>query len=333
MKRGLEEGAGPGDEGEEEEEEEFARPQKRHFRTRAHSNVLNANDFWYPASPAEVPVSKYYPKLAAESVATPPRITQVDVGCGYGSLLLGLAVVFPDELILGIEIRPKIVEYVQKRCLALRHEARTGKVVSEGAAANGVVLNAAAATSGGHIDTSTAAADGVAAPACENLWAVHNNAMRFLPNFFEKEQLTKLYFCFPDPHFKRKNHRKRIITPPLLAEYAYSLCPAGCIYLITDVSELMEWMVTHLTESPLFERLSNEALKADPAVPVLINTDEGQKVQRNNGNMFIAVFRKRLDPLEPREPPPILSNAVAAEAAAQAGFVPKAGGERRGMTW
>ena len=95
----------------------------------------------------------------------------------------------------------------------------------------------------------------------------------------------------------------------------------------------MEWMVTHLTESPLFERLSNEELATDPAVPVLINTDEGQKVQRNNGNMFIAVFRKRLDPLEPREPPPILGNAVAAEAAAQAGFVPKAGGERRGMTW
>ena len=208
MKRGLEEDAGPAEEGEEEGEEEFSRPQKRHFRTRAHSNVLNANDFWYPASPAEVPVSKYYPKLAAEGVATPPRITQVDVGCGFGSLLLGLAVIFPEDLILGIEIRPKVVEYVQKRCLALRHEARTGKVGSEGAAANSIVLNAAAATSGGHVDTSAAASaaasDGVSAPACENVWAVHNNAMRFLPNFFEKGQLTKLYFCFPDPHFKRK---------------------------------------------------------------------------------------------------------------------------------
>ena len=220
MKRGAEEEAGHGEVGEDEGEEEYARPQKRHFRTRAHSNVLNANDFWYPASPADVPVVKYYPKAAAEDLSPRPRITQVDVGCGYGSLLLGLAVVFPEELILGIEIRPKIVEYVQKRVLALRHESRTGKVVHEGAAANGVVLSAAAATPGGHIDTSvrTAASDAVAAPACENLWAVHNNAMRFLPNFFEKGQLTKLYFCFPDPHFKRKNHRKRIITPPLLAE-------------------------------------------------------------------------------------------------------------------
>lgn len=105
------------------------------------------------------------------------------------------------------------------------------------------------------------------------------------------------------------------------------------IYLITDVAELMEWMVSHLTESPLFERLPNGALAVDPAVPPLINTDEGQKVQRNNGNMFIAVFRKRLDPLAPREPPPLLGNDVAAAAAAAAGYAPKAGGERRGMTW
>ena len=58
-----------------------------------------------------------------------------------------------------------------------------------------------------------------------------------------------------------------------------------------------------------------------------------QKVQRNNGNMFIAVFRKRLDPLEPRETPPLLGNDVAAQAASQAGYTPKAGGEKRGMTW
>ena len=33
----------------------------------------------------------------------------------------------------------------------------------------------------------------------DNVWAVHNNAMRFLPNFFNKGQLSKLFFCFADP--------------------------------------------------------------------------------------------------------------------------------------
>jgi len=41
---------------------------------------------------------------------------------------------------------------------------------------------------------------------------------RYVPNYFAKGSLKKLFFCFPDPHFKAKNHRRRIVTTPLLAE-------------------------------------------------------------------------------------------------------------------
>lgn len=34
---------------------------------------------------------------------------------------------------------------------------------------------------------------------------------QLLPHFLEKHQLEKMFFCFPDPHFKAKNHRRRII--------------------------------------------------------------------------------------------------------------------------
>eukprot|EP00966_Prymnesium_polylepis_P168038 3885138-Prymnesium_polylepis.1 len=225
----------------------------------------------------------------------------VDIGCGYGSLLIELARVFPTSLMLGIEIRPKVVEYVQRKALALRHEARDPEAAAA-AAANAATAAATNPDSAGARHTHTVALDG-SKLTYDNVWAVHNNAMRFLPNFFRKEQLSKLFFCFADPHFKRKNHRKRIISPSLCAEYAYALKPCGLVYVITDVSELMIWMVGHLDDSPLFERLDNDALRADPAVPALIRTDEGLKVTRNNGNMFIAVFRKRLDPLAPRAPP------------------------------
>ena len=57
------------------------------------------------------------------------------------------------------------------------------------------------------------------------------------------------------------------------------------------------------------------------------------QVTRNNGNMFIAAFRKRLDPLAPRPPAIANDNAIAAAAASDAGYTPKEGGERRGMTW
>jgi tRNA (guanine-N7-)-methyltransferase len=54
----------------------------------------------------------------------------------------------------------------------------------------------------------------------ENITVLRTNAMKYLPNYFEKGQLEKMFFLFPDPHFKEKNHRRRIISTALLAEYA-----------------------------------------------------------------------------------------------------------------
>lgn len=309
-------------------EDEPAKPQKKHFRTRAHSNVLNANDFWFPPTPADVPLGDYFPNLPEAARA----IEMVDIGCGYGSLLLELAVLYPDSPMLGIEIRPKIVEYVQRRVVALRHEASSTLAVNtNNGSASGASGSGCSADTTVEVDASSATPSPIIN--YENVWAVLNNAQRFMPNFFRKGQLSKLFFCFADPHFKRKNHRKRIVSTALLAEYAFVMRPGGLAYVITDVADLMSWIVEHFQASTLFERLPRQALRADPAVPALIRTDEGLKVQRNNGNMFIAVFRKRIDPLAPRAPPPPNDNSLAAEAAADAGYAPKAGGERRGMTW
>jgi len=38
--------------------------------------------------------------------------TIVDIGCGYGGLLFELAKEFPNDLILGMEIRDKVTNFV-----------------------------------------------------------------------------------------------------------------------------------------------------------------------------------------------------------------------------
>lgn len=56
-------------------------------------------------------------------------------------------------------------------------------------------------------------------------------------------------------------------------------------------------MVKHLSEHPLFERLNEEEMKADPVVELLFeSTEEGQKVTRNAGKKWPAVFRRLPDP-------------------------------------
>lgn len=56
-----------------------------------------------------------------------------------------------------------------------------------------------------------------------NIACMRTNAMKYLPNFFAKGQLTKMFFLYPDPHFKKSKHKWRIINTALLTEYSYVL--------------------------------------------------------------------------------------------------------------
>ena len=103
-----------------------------------------------------------------------------------------------------------------------------------------------------------------------------------------------MFFCFADPHFKKQNHRRRIINTTLLSDYAFSLKVGGKIYVITDVQELYDWEVEHLEMHPMFEKVSEEETEADPCIRFMREgTDEAKKVIRNQGSMWYAVYRKR----------------------------------------
>ncbi|CAI5487211.1 unnamed protein product [Closterium sp. Naga37s-1] len=168
-----------------------------------------------------------------------PMVRFADVGCGFGGLLVKLSPMFPDTLMVGFELRDKVSEYVKDRILALRQQ---------------------------HPSQYT------------NISLIRTNAMKYLPNYFHKAQLTKMFFLFPDPHFKEKNHRRRIITTALLAEYAYVLAPGGILYSITDVEELGVWMDDHLAAHPLFRKLTPAQTETDPVIPLLsTSSEEGLK--------------------------------------------------------
>lgn len=65
------------------------------------------------------------------------------------------------------------------------------------------------------------------------------------------------------------------------------------MYNVTDVKDLHEWMVEHLAAHPSFERLSPEEEAADILHDKLLNrSEEAQKVERNKGDKFLAIFRR-----------------------------------------
>lgn len=121
--------------------------------------------------------------------------------------------------------------------------------------------------------------------------------MKYLPNYFRRGQLRHLSFCYPDPHWKRKNHRRRIIQTVLVHEYAYVLRPGGLLYTVSDVKELEDWMIEHLDASPLFERLTEEEAKADPVLEYVVNSSEDAvRSEKKKLQKHYAVHRRRPDP-------------------------------------
>ncbi|CCD25150.1 tRNA (guanine46-N7)-methyltransferase NDAI_0E03330 [Naumovozyma dairenensis CBS 421] len=237
-------------------------PKKRFYRQRAHSNPFSDHQLEYPKSPSDMDWSRLYPYYKDESTGKMTnKVTIADIGCGFGGLLIDLSPKFPQDLILGMEIRVQVTNYVEDRIIALRNN----NVTKQG---------------------------------YQNINVLRGNAMKFLPNFFEKGQLNKMFFCFPDPHFKQRKHKARIVTTTLLSEYAYVLKEGeGVVYTITDVEDLHLWMVKHLEAHPLFERLDEEWEKNDECVQIMRNaTEEGKKVERKKGAKYIACFRRISNP-------------------------------------
>ena len=159
----------------------------------------------------------------------------------------------------GMEIRTQVAEFVQDRIKALRNQNPD----------NG---------------------------AYQNIACLRANTMKFLPNFFRKRQLAKIFLCFPDPHFKARKHKARIVSATLNSEYAYVLKPGGIVYTITDVEDLHNWMVLHFEQHPSFLRIAKEEENADDCVKtMMVETEEGKKVERNKGDKFVACFRRLED--------------------------------------
>lgn len=253
-------------------------PQKKYYRSRAHCNPLSFNEaFDYPTRPDLFDwTEEHYPEhpslaqdnndadnnvigsVFGNSQSAAIRPDVLDVGCGFGGLTLALSPALPNNTILGLEIRAKVTEYVRLRIAAQRKE-HPGQY--------------------------------------QNCSVMRTNAMKYLPNFFHKASLEKLFFCFPDPHFKRKNHPRRIVSERLLTEYAFLLKPeVGRLYCITDVKDLHDWHVEKCDSHPLFERLTAEEMEQDPCVTLMkTETEEGKKVKRDGRfghDMYYQIYKR-----------------------------------------
>ena len=239
-------------------------------RLRPHRNPLASNEDDHPDSP------EHFAAQLAELGAYPGsgpanRVEFADIGCAFGGMLFALAPHFPATLMLGMEIRSKVVTFAQGKT----HAVRSGEMASEPAH---------------HFN---------------NLWFTQVNVMKFGDCFFERGQLKKLFFCHPDPHWKKNNVRRRIITPGLVQRYAHWLAPGGLVYTVSDVPELEQWMITNLDASPQFVRVPAAELEQDKWLIDIVTTssEDAKRAERKKLGINFAVHRRV--PYDDNKAPPL----------------------------
>ena len=69
---------------------------------------------------------------------------------------------------------------------------------------------------------------------------------------FADGSVRRFFLNFPDPWFKSRQHKRRVIGPALMADVARALAPGGELFVQTDIFALALEAMAALEEAPAF---------------------------------------------------------------------------------
>ncbi|QEG32977.1 tRNA (guanosine(46)-N7)-methyltransferase TrmB [Bythopirellula goksoeyrii] len=68
-----------------------------------------------------------------------------------------------------------------------------------------------------------------------NALAVHGDGLRLLREIVPDNALSAVHVYFPDPWWKKRHHKRRVLSEPFLADVYRTLGPQGKLHFWTDV--------------------------------------------------------------------------------------------------
>ena len=130
----------------------------------------------------------------------------------------------------------------------------------------------------------------------KNLYFSFGNANNIFDNFSNKyliNVITSISFNFPDPWFKKKHHKRRVIQPKLINFLSNSMHNGSLIFIKTDVKELFEYMDFIILESINFKRLTNKDFTFNESFnPNKIQTSREKYVLLNKLKIYESIYIK-----------------------------------------
>ncbi len=106
----------------------------------------------------------------------------------------------------------------------------------------------------------------------------------------EHDQLKRVSIQFPDPWFKRKHIKRRVLTISLLNSIARYMSKDGELFIQSDIFKLIESMINIIDNCTYFDRKYVHGLKWLNKNPYEASTDRELFVLKNNLPIYRAMF-------------------------------------------
>tara|TARA_Y100000589_G_scaffold129542_1_gene123219 strand:- start:2310 stop:2951 length:642 start_codon:yes stop_codon:yes gene_type:complete len=95
----------------------------------------------------------------------------------------------------------------------------------------------------------------------DNLYFIFGNADNLLKNWIHKypdQSFNSVSINFPDPWFKKKHHKRRIIQAEFLNKLALLMTTDSLLFIKSDVEDLFKYMDSAISNTLIFEKVNNK---------------------------------------------------------------------------
>jgi len=130
----------------------------------------------------------------------------------------------------------------------------------------------------------------------KNLYFVFGNAYNILNDSQSKlilKNVKSISFNFPDPWFKKRHYKRRIIQPDLLNILSDTLQKGSLIFIKTDVKDLFDYMDCTISNNFDFKKIDKkEFIYSQSFNPNKVKTNREKYVIANQQDIFEKIYIK-----------------------------------------
>ena len=149
------------------------------------------------------------------------------------------------------------------------------------------------------------AAARLAKHALTNAVMVHGDAQRLFTELLPDDSLAAVHVYFPDPWWKKRHHKRRVMNERFVQAVARTLAPGGTLHYWTDVREYFDATLdSHCRPTRRWPARSKSQSTAEHDLDY--RTHFERRMRLSGKPVYRAEFHKEFsssDQLQPRDPP------------------------------